>query len=111
MTKETKSAEQLIIPFPEQPGAPSPETKVPEASELVQGMNEFYAAYQYAVKSAFSVAAPYKDVSPVFQQALSEAVRYLELASMYMERLSMYASNPHLLQPAEGAPDAPTPEA
>lgn len=97
--------EQLVIPFPKKETNP---VNVNVANDLPQGAEEFYGHIQQATVIAFQTAAPFQNKHPALDQALNETLRYLELATMYMDRFILYVKNPHVLQKPEANNAAPS---
>jgi hypothetical protein len=93
------------IPFPIQEAQP---INVNVADDLPQGVEEFYLRIQEATVLALQTAAPFHQKHPALDQALNETLRYLELATMYMDRFILYVKNPHVLKKPEdtNAPSA-----
>ena len=88
------------IPFNDTQGIAA-ETKVPDA-EGIQGITAFYSGIKVSQQSIFETAAPFLKDSPQINNYLTEAMRCLELASMYADRLAFVISNPALM--TEGKP-------
>lgn len=104
------SEEKEVINFPGQENSVNQESpvNVDIAGDLPQGAEEFYTHIQQATVIAFQTAAPFQNKHPALDQALNETLRYLELATMYMDRFILYVKNPHVLQKAKEMSDAPS---
>lgn len=99
---DTAAPANETIKFPGTTGE-LPHAKV--AHNLPQGLREFYRAISDAQKCAFEVAAPFQGQHATLDTCLGETLRYLELASMYVDRYALFVQNPHLLVKAKG-PDS-----
>lgn len=93
---DTNNSKAKILEFPGAPGQiVSPADKPP------QGAVEFYQSVGNALGLAIQVATPVKGKHPAIDSAFGEILRYLELATMYMDRLCLYSVNPNLLKNQE----------
>ena len=97
-------SEDNTIEFPAQSEKP---VNVDVANDLPEAANDFYGHIQQATVAAFQTAAPFQQKHPALDQALNETLRYLELATMYMDRFVLYVKNPQVLQKAKETEDAP----
>ncbi len=68
--------------------------------EDIQGADAFYGAIQAAYTGLHEFAAPYSE-STEMVRAYGEVMRYLELATMYADRMGFMARNPHLMPKKE----------
>lgn len=93
------SNDTIPFPTPQGDGAPA-DTKVPDVKDI-QGLDAFHSAMQACYQATFQTIAPYKDASPLFGQLYGEVLRYLELATMYMDRVALCAANPDLVKKRE----------
>ena len=63
-------------------------------ADMPQEVQDFMGHMASATSCAYSFVGPIlqADPNPVLQQALGEVVRYSELATMYMERMVLFAN-------------------
>lgn len=78
-----------------------PAADVNVSEGMPQGVSEFYGAIQEATVLALQSGAPFQQKHPAIDQSLNEILRYLELATMYMDRFVLYINNPQVLQKAK----------
>lgn len=87
------SADTLNFPTPSQSDVPNPAD--------IQGADSLYNAIQSVYASLHELVAPYSE-SPEIVRAYGEAMRYIELVTMYSDRISFMIRNPDLMAKVSG---------